>query len=78
MLVDVLSLCCMRCFFKNCKKSALAANCAMIVGSVTSVVFEITGITFLSLPGAAVGTIANFIVFSLVTLLDPKATIKSL
>ena len=50
----------------------------MIVGSVTSVVFEITGITFLSLPGAAVGTIANFIVFSLVTLLDPKATIKSL
>ena len=65
-------------FFKNCKKSALAANCAMIVGSVTSVVFEITGITFLSLPGAAVGTIANFIVFSLVTLLDPKATIKSL
>lgn len=65
-------------FFKNCKKSALAANCAMIVGSVTSVVFEITGITFLSLPGAAVGTIANFIVFFLVTLLDPKATVKSL
>ena len=65
-------------FFNNCKKSALAANCAMVVGSVTAVVFEVTGITFLGLPGAAVGTLANFIVFSLITLLDPKATVKSL
>lgn len=65
-------------FSKREKKSALAANVAMIAGSVIAVFMEIQGMSVLGLPGAAVGTLVNLILFFFITAVDPKAKRKAL
>ena len=65
-------------FSKKGKKSSLAANISMIVGSVTAIIIEIQGASIFGLPGAAVGTLLNFILFVGITALDKKASSRSL
>ena len=65
-------------FSKKGKKSTLAANVSMVAGSVTAVVIEVQGASVLGLPGAAVGTLLNFILFFGITALDKKASSHSL
>ena len=50
----------------------------MIAGSVIAVFMEIQGMSVLGLPGAAVGTLVNLILFFFITAVDPKAKRKAL
>lgn len=65
-------------FSKRGKKSALATNVAMIAGSVVAVVIEVQGASVLGLPGAAVGTLVNLVLFFAITAVDPKGKREAL
>ena len=65
-------------FSKRGKKSALATNVAMIAGSVVAVVIEVQGASVLGLPGAAVGTLVNLVLFFGITAVDPKGKREAL
>ncbi|MCI8510592.1 MAG: sodium:solute symporter family protein [Lachnospiraceae bacterium] len=60
------------------KKSALAANTAMVAGSLTAIYCEATKTIIFGLPGAAVGMLLNLVLFFGLTAADKHAQVRSL